>query len=105
MPDRQKAVSVKLYPEEIQALEVVARLAGWEGKSTALREFMKIWIEAAVVVIEKKSATQGTWTMIKSVQRIQKQMRQLEKNAEASKSDLLHKHDLGTLKEVLTNFA
>lgn len=105
MPDRQKAVSVKLYPEEIEALEVVAKLAGWEGKSTALREFMKIWIEAAVVVIEKKSATQGTWTMIKSVQRIQKQMRQLEKNAEASKNDLLHKHDLGTLKEVLTNFA
>ena len=105
MPDRQKAVTVKLYPEEIEALEVVAKLAGWEGKSTALREFMKIWIEAAVVVLEKKSATKGTWTMIKSVQRIQRQMRELEKNAEDHKNNTLLHHDIGTLKEVLTNFA
>lgn len=101
MPDRQKSITVKLYPEEIEALEVVAKLAGWNGKSTALREFMKIWIEAAVVTIEKKSATKGTWQMIKSVQRIQQQMRELERNTEADKLDLLHEHDLSVLKQAL----
>lgn len=97
----QKSVTVKLYPEEIEALEVVAKLAGWNGKSSALREFMKIWIEAAVVVLDTKSATRGTWQMIKSVQRIQKQMRAIEVNAEKSKGDLLHDHDVGVLREVL----
>jgi hypothetical protein len=101
MPDRQKSITVKLYPEEIQALEVVAKLAGWNGKSTALREFMKIWIEAAVVTIEKKSVTKGTWQMIKSVQRIQEQMREIERNTEAHKGDLLHEHDLSVLKQAL----
>ena len=101
MPDRQKSITVKLYPEEIEALEVVAKLAGWNGKSTALREFMKIWIEAAVVTIEKKSATKGTWQMIKSVQRIQHQMRELERNTEPDKLDLLHEHDLSVLKQAL----
>ena len=97
----QKSVTVKLYPEEIEALEVVAKLAGWNGKSSALREFMKIWIEAAVVVLDTKSATRGTWQMIKYVQRIQKQMRAIEVNAEKSKGDLLHDHDVGVLREVL----
>ena len=101
MYGNQKTVSVKLYPKEIQALEVVAKLAGWDGKSTALREFMKIWIEAAVVTIENDSATRGTIQMIKSLQRIQKQMRVLQKKCEASKTDLLHEHDLQVLKEAL----
>lgn len=97
----QKSVTVKLYPEEIEALEVVAKLAGWNGKSSALREFMKIWIEAAVVVLDTKSPTKGTWQMIKSVQRIQKQMREIEVNAERAKGDLLHEHDVKVLREVL----
>ena len=102
MARQQKVVSVKLYPKEIEALEVVAKLAGWDGKSTALREFMKIWIEAAVVAIDSKSATKGTWQMVKSVQRIQHQMRQIEKKAEQSaKENMLHEHDLQVLKEAL----
>jgi hypothetical protein len=102
MARQQKVVSVKLYPKEIEALEVVAKLAGWDGKSTALREFMKIWVEAAVVVIDSKSATKGTWQMIKSVQRIQQQMRVIEKKAEQSaKENMLHQHDLEVLKEAL----
>jgi hypothetical protein len=99
---KQKSITVKLYPKEIEALEVVAKLAGWDGKSTALREFMKIWIEAAVVAIESKSATKGTWQMIKSVQRIQHQMRTIETKAEQSaQENVLHQHDLTLLKEAL----
>ena len=90
-----------MYPHEIEALDVVAKLAGWNHRSTALREFMKIWIEAAVVTIEKDSATRGTIQMIKSLQRIQKQMRVLQKKCEDSKTDLLHEHDLQVLKEAL----
>ena len=102
MAGNQKTVSVKLYPKEIEALEVIAKLAGWDGKSTALREFMKIWIEAAVVAIETDSATKGTWQMIKSIQRIQQQMRAIEKNmAKSKKENLLHENDIATLKEVL----
>jgi hypothetical protein len=101
MPN-QRNVSVKLYYQEIEALEIVAKLAGWDGKSTALREFMKIWIEAAVVVIETGSATKGTWQMVKSVQRIQKQMRALEKNTERDKQEnLLHQDNIQKLKAVL----
>ena len=98
---KQKVVAVKLYPKEIEALDVISKLAGWDHRSTALREFMKIWLEAAVVAIETRSATKGTWQMIKSVQRIQNQMRAIEKNTEASKRDLLHEHDLGVIKEAL----
>lgn len=95
-------VGVKMYPKEIEALEVIAKLAGWEYKSTALREFMKIWIEAAVIVLETKSPTKGTWQMIKSVQRIQKQMRTIEQEAErSSKENLLHQNEIEVLKEAL----
>ena len=99
---QQKMVGVKMYPKEIEALEVIAKLAGWDHKSTALREFMKIWIEAAVVVMDTGSATQGTWKMIKSVQRIQQQMRTIEKKVEHfEKDNLLHEHDAQVLKEAL----
>jgi hypothetical protein len=99
---QQKMVGVKMYPKEIEALEVIAKLAGWDHKSTALREFMKIWIEAAVVVMETGSATKGTWKMIKSVQRIQEQMRTIEKKVENfEKDNLLHEHDAQVLKEAL----
>ena len=99
---QQKMVGVKMYPKEIEALEVIAKLAGWDHKSTALREFMKIWIEGAVVVMDSGSATKGTWQMIKSVQRIQEQMRTIEQNAKASARDnMLHDHDVEVLKEAL----
>ena len=101
MARQQKVVAVKLYPKEIEALEVIAKLAGWNGKSTALREFMKIWIEAAVIAIESKSATKGTWQMVKSVQRIQQQMRVIERETAKSKGDLLHEHDLDIMKGAL----
>ena len=98
----QKTVSVKLYTEEIQALEVVAKLAGWEGnKSTALREFMKIWIEAAVVTIDNDSAIKGTLKMMGSVKRLTKQMQAIQKNTELSKGDLLHEADIQILREAL----
>ena len=77
----QRPVSVKLYPEEIQALEVIAKLAGWDGKSTALREFMKIWVECAVIAIENKSVTKGSLQMLKSMIRINKQMYAIIKNS------------------------
>lgn len=99
---KQKLVGVKMYPKEIEALDIISKLAGWEHRSTALREFMKIWIEAAVVAIESKSATKGTWQMIKSVQRIQHQMREIEKQTELSaKENLLYQQDLETLKQAL----
>jgi hypothetical protein len=99
---KQKLVGVKMYPKEIEALDIISKLAGWDHRSTALREFMKIWIEAAVVAIDSKSATKGTWQMIKSVQRIQQQMRQIEKKTEQSaKENMLHQHDLEVLKEAL----
>ena len=83
MPQRgfQKTVTVKLYPEEIQALEVIAKLAGWDGKSTALREFMKIWIETAVIAIESKSTAKGSLQMLKSMIRINKQIDTIQKKA------------------------
>lgn len=99
---KQKLVGVKMYPKEIEALDIISKLAGWDHRSTALREFMKIWIEAAVVAIESKSATKGTWQMVKSVQRIQHQMREIEKKAEQSaKENMLHEHDVEVLKEAL----
>ena len=49
MGKAQKSVTVKLYPQEAEACEVIARLAGLDGKSGALREFMKSYIEAALV--------------------------------------------------------
>ena len=99
---KQKLVGVKMYPKEIEALDIISKLAGWDHRSTALREFMKIWIEAAVVAIDSKSATKGTWQMIKSVQRIQHQMRTIETKAEQSaQENVLHQHDLTLLKEAL----
>jgi hypothetical protein len=104
MPQRgfQKTVTVKLYPEEIQALEVIAKLAGWDGKSTALREFMKIWIETAVIAIESKSTARGSLQMLKSMIRINKQIDTIQKKAKESKeSNMLHEHDLELLKGCL----
>lgn len=104
MPQRgfQKTVSVKLYPEEIQALEVIAKLAGWDGKSTALREFMKIWVECAVLAIENRSVTKSSYQMFKSLLRINKQMETIAKNsAKDKKENLLHENDLQILKGAL----
>lgn len=102
MAEYQKSITAKLYPKEVEALEIIAKLAGWDGKSTALREFMKIWIEAAVVVIDTGSATKGTWQMVKSVQRIQQQMREIEKNTQKDKEEnLLHQDNIQKLREAL----
>ena len=101
-PRQQIVVPVKLYPKERDALDVVARLTGWDKRSTALREFMKIWIEASIVTIDSGSATKGTWQMIKSVQSIQEQMRTIEKNTKVSARDnMLHDHDVEVLREAL----
>lgn len=100
---KQKMVGVKMYPMEIEATDIIARLTGWEHRSTALREFSKIWIEAALVTIDSGSATKGTWQMIKSVQRVHEQMRTIEKNMKASARDnMLHDHDIEVLREALT---
>ena len=100
MPN-QRNVSVKLYYKEIEALEVIAKLAGWDGKSTALREFMKIWIEAAVVTIDSNSATRGTLQIMKSMQRLQSQMRTIQKKTKEAETDLLREHDIQVLREAL----
>ena len=98
----QKNVTVRLYPEEIQALEVIAKLAGWDGKSTALREFMKIWVECAVIAIEQKSTAKSSLQMLKSMIRINKQIDTIAKKAKESKeSNMLHEHDLELLKGCL----
>lgn len=98
----QKNVTVRLYPEEIQALEVIAKLTGWDGKSTALREFMKIWVECAVVAIENESTAKGSIHMLKSMMRINKQIDTIQAKAKESKeTNMLHEHDLSVLKGCL----
>ena len=98
----QRPVSVKLYPEEIEALEVIAKLAGWDGKSTALREFMKIWVEVAIVTIEKDSSFKGTAHMLKSMIRLNKQIKTIQdKSKESKETNTLHEHDLAILKDSL----
>ena len=99
----QKTVTVKLYPEEIQALEVIAKLGGFNGKSGALREFMKIWVECAIVAIENESTAKGSLHMLKSMMRINKQIDTITNNAKTFKEDnMLHEHDLDVLKKSLT---
>ena len=97
----QKSVTVKLYPKEIEALEVVAKLAGWDGKSQALREFMKFWIEAAVVTIDTDSPTKGTWQILKSMQSLQKQMKTIQESVREREKELLHKHEEQVLRDVV----
>ena len=97
----QKNVTVRLYPEEIEALMVISRLAGWEGKSSALREFMKIWVECAIIAIEEQSTTKSSYQMLKGMLRVNKQLDVIKNNARKSKGDLLHKRDLAILKEAL----
>ena len=80
MAGNQKSVTVKLYKHEADALEVIADLAGLDGKTGALREFMKSYIEAALVTIETRSPTKGTIKHIKNMQRFQKTMRSIQKN-------------------------
>ena len=82
-------------------MEVVAKLAGWDGKSTALREFMKFWIEAAVVTIDTDSATKGTWQIIKSMQRLQKQMKTIQESVKDREKELLHEHEEQVLRDVV----
>ena len=97
----QKTVSVKLYPQEIEALEIIAKLAGWDGKSTALREFMKIWVECAVIAMEEKKSHKAMIQMLKSMHRINKQIDTISVNSKKHKDELLHEHDLGVLKSAL----
>ena len=99
---KQKVVPVKLYPKEVEALDIIAKLAGWEHRSTALREFMKIWVECGIIAIEKESSLKAYTQLIKSMVRINRQMETIQKKAKESKRDnLLHDHDLQVLKEAL----
>ena len=91
----QKSVTVKLYPHEAKALEAIADLAGLDGKSGALREFMKSYIEAALVTIDTRSPTAGTIKHIKNMQRFQKTMRSIQKNTTEA---LLFPETIETLK-------
>ena len=97
----QKSVSVKLYPKEVEALEVIVGLAGWKGKSEALREFMNIWIEAAVVTIDTNSATKGTWQIIKSMNKLQAQMKTIQENVKQRDKSLLKEHEEKVLRDVV----
>ena len=99
---KQIVVPVKMYPKEKEALEVIAKLAGWDHKSTALREFMKIWVECAIIAIEKDSSIKAYGNLLKSMVRIHNQIETIQKKAKESKRDnMLHDHDLGVLKEAL----
>lgn len=101
-PQAQKIVPVRMYPKEIQALDVIAKLTGWNKRSTALREFMKIWVECGIIAIEKDSSIKAYAQLLKSMVRIQKQMEVIQKNAKDSKkNNLLHDHDVEVLKEAL----
>ena len=97
----QKSITVKLYPEEIEALEVIAKLAGLNGKSGCLREFMKSYIEAALVTIDSRSPTKGLIKHVKNMQRFQKTMRTIEKNSQVENGDLLRDHDIGVLRQAI----
>lgn len=98
----QKVVPVKMYPREIEALDVIAKLAGWNHRSTALREFMKIWVECGIIALEKKSTIKAYSQLLKSMVRIHDQMEAIQKNAkEHHKETLLFEHDLKVLKEAL----
>ena len=102
-PQAQKLVSVRMYPKEIEALDVIAKLTGWDKRSTALREFSKIWIECAIIAIEKESSIKAYSKLLKSMVRIHKQMEVIqEKSKDSKKNNLLHDHDVEVLKEALT---
>lgn len=95
----QKTVTVKLYPEEIEALEIIRKMSGMEGKSTALREFMKIWVEVAIVVIESKSTLKGGMAWLKASKRLVDQMKAIQEGTKNEK--LLEAHNLEVLKKSL----
>ena len=94
----QKSVTVKLYEREAKALEVIAELANLDGKSGALREFMKSYIEAALVTIETRSPTKGTMKHIKNMQRFQKTMRAIQKN---TTEEFIYPETIQTLKAAI----
>lgn len=99
---KQKVVAVKLYPKEIEALDIISKLAGWDHRSTALREFMKIWVECGIIAIEKESSLKAYTQLLKSMVRINKQLDTIQKKAKQSKRDnMFHEHDLQVLKEAL----
>ena len=98
MGKAQKSVTVKLYPQEAEACEVIARLAGLDGKSGALREFMKSYIEAALVTIETGSPTKGTIKHIKNMHRFQKTMSAIQKN---SAETMLYPEEIEAMKGAL----
>lgn len=97
----QISVTCKMYPHERDALEVIAKLAGWDGKSTALREFSKIWIEVAVVTLESDSAIKGMAQWLKSAKRLQEQIKVVQQNAKDQDKELLAEHDLALLRKAI----
>lgn len=97
----QISVTCRMYPHERDALEVIAKLAGWDGKSTALREFSKIWIEVAVVTLESGSSLKGMAQWLKSAKRLQEQVKTVERNAKEQDKELLAEHDLELLKKAI----
>ena len=98
---KQKVVGVKMYPKEIEALDIISKMAGWDHRSTALREFMKIWVECGIIAIEQESSIKAYTQLLKSMVRI-RQMETIQKKAKESKRDnMLHQHDLQILKEAL----
>ena len=99
---KQKVVGVKMYPKEIEALDIISKMAGWDHRSTALREFMKIWVECGIIAIEQESSIKAYTQLLKSMVRINRQMETIQKKAKESKRDnMLHQHDLQILKEAL----
>ena len=99
MGPHQKSVVTKLYPEEIEALNIISQMSGMKGKSEALREFMKIWVEVAIVVIESKSTLKGGMAWLKASKRLVDQMKAIQEGAENEK--LLEEHNLAVLKKSL----
>ena len=97
----QKSVVCKLYPREIEALEHISELGGFNGKSSALREMMLVWIEAAVVVIETKSTAKGVWQIIRSMKKLNSRMKILQNNVAEREAKLTDQHNEEVLRMVL----
>ena len=100
--DPQYSITCKLTRREINGLDLIALLAGWRGRSTALREFMKIWVEVALVTMETDSSAKGTWAFIKQVKRLHDQMKVVKENAKKHKEgSLISDHDMQVLRDCL----
>ena len=99
-------ITIRMTQQELDALDHLVKIGGFQDNADAMREFMYIFTEAVIVTFETEKAWKGVWQVMKGMKRLNERFAKVYAQAdEYKKQDLFNQPDeeefLTVLKDAL----